>query len=238
MPQLVEFTLIESTPNLKTVLRREVHGRSVPPRLSVLFGHGLEIFERLATPRALVKDVTSEHFSEIFRGDGLNAPQTPLAEIYPRAQRLAVFAATVGDAVSDEIGILFKRGEPALGYALDVIASEATNLLADRLGERLLASLRDRHAASEESRVLPYSPGYCGWHISAQRRLLDVLHAGTIGMALSNSFLMRPIKSVSGVLVAGPAAIHRFRPAYPFCDDCTTHECRPRMAAVVRSAHP
>ncbi len=237
MPQLVEFTLIESTPNLKALLRREVNGRSVPSRLAVLFGHALEIFERLATPRGLIKELPVEDFAEIYRGEGRNAPDTPLAEIYPNAQRLAVFAATVGEAASDEIGILFKRGEPALGYALDVIASEATSLLADALGRRVLAALRDRHAAAEDSRVLPYSPGYCGWHISGQRRLLDVLHGGTIGMALSASFLMRPIKSVSGVLVAGPAAIHRFRPVYPFCDDCTTHECRARMASALRTVH-
>lgn len=235
MPQLIEFTLLECTPNLKALVRREVNGRAVPARLAVLFGRALEIFERLATPRGLIKDVEVDHFREIYRGEGLNAAETPLAEIYPKAQRLAVFAATVGDAASEEIGILFKRGEPALGYALDVIASEATGMLADRLGQRMLAQLRDRHAAGEDSRVLPYSPGYCGWHISGQRRLLDVLHAGTIGMALSASFLMRPIKSVSGVLVAGPAQIHRFRPVYPFCDDCTTHECRPRMASALKT---
>jgi hypothetical protein len=238
MPQLVEFTLLESTPNLKALLRREVNGRTVPARLATLFGQALEVFERLAAPRALIKDVPAEHFSEIYRGEGLNAAESPLAEIYPKAQRLAVFAATLGDAASDEIGILFKRGEPALGYALDVIASESVSLLAERLGQRMLASLRDRHAASEDSRVLPYSPGYCGWHISGQRRLLDVLHAGTIGMALSNTFLMRPMKSVSGVLVAGSAATHRFRPVYPFCEDCTTHECRPRMASVLKAVHP
>ena len=28
---------------------------------------------------------------------------------------------------------------------------------------------------------------------------------------------MEPLKSVSGVLVAGPAGIHRFAPTYPFC---------------------
>ncbi len=236
MPQLVEFTLTESTPNLKALLRREVNGRTVPARLVRLFGEALEIFERLAGPRALVKELARGEFAEIYRGDAPNAPDTPLDEIYPKAQRLAVFAATVGDAASDEIGILFKRGEPALGYALDVIASEATNLLADRLAERLLGTLRDRQAAAEDSRVLPYSPGYCGWHIRGQRRLFDLLHAGTIGMALSAGFLMRPIKSVSGVLVAGPAAIHRFRPVYPFCEDCTTHECRSRMASVLKVA--
>ena len=81
----------------------------------------------------------------------------------------------------------------------------------------------------EGERTLGYSPGYCGWHIGAQKKLFDRLGPEEIGIRLGESFLMEPIKSVSGVLVAGPAAIHRFRPAFPFCRGCTTHPCRRRM---------
>jgi cobalamin-dependent methionine synthase-like protein len=236
MPQLIEFTVVECTPDLKALLRRETGVAAPPARLARLYDDGLQEFDRLATPQGVIRQVTVEEFEDIYGGDGRNAPSTPLEEIYPNAQRLALFAATVGDGPSNQIGALFKRGEPALGYALDVIASEATNMLADRLSLRFLGMLRDQRAGNADTRVLPYSPGYCGWHISGQRRLFESLHARKIGMTLSESFLMRPLKSVSGVLVAGPAAVHRFRPVYPFCEDCTTHECRGRMASVLRAA--
>jgi hypothetical protein len=47
---------------------------------------------------------------------------------------------------------------------------------------------------------------------------------------------MSPIKTVSGVLVAGPGTAHKFRPDFPFCDDCRTHECGRRMASVLKRA--
>lgn len=234
MPQLIEFAVVDCTPSLKALLRRETGAAAPPARLRHLFDRAMETFDRLATPRGIIREIAIDEFDDIYRGEGRNAPATPLAEIFPQAQRLALFAATIGEGPSDEIGTLFKRGEPALGYALDVIASEATNMLADKLSLRFLGMLRDRYSDRADTRVLPYSPGYCGWHVSGQGKLFESLHAGKIGITLSHSFLMRPLKSVSGVLVAGPADVHRFRPVYPFCGDCTTHECRSRMASVLR----
>jgi hypothetical protein len=230
MTRLIDFTLTESTPHLAGLLAREVQGMgAVPDRLVQLFTSALAIFERDAAPKGVLREVTAAEFALIYPGEGLNEPEAPLDLIIPRAQRLALFAATVGDTVSEEVGALFRRGEPALGYALDVIASEATVLLADTLATQFLQTLRARRAVPAEARALPYSPGYCGWHISGQRRLFEALHAGTIDIRLSGSFLMRPLKSVSGVIVVGPPAAHRFQPTFPFCDDCTTRECRPRM---------
>jgi hypothetical protein len=236
MPQLIEFAVVDCTPDVKALLRQETGLETPPSRLSLLFDEAMLEFDRLASPRGLIREVTVGEFEEIYKGEGRNAAETPLEEIYPRARRLGLFAATVGDGPSDQIGGLFKRGEPALGYALDVIASEATNMLADRLSLRFLGMLRERYHDKADNRVLPYSPGYCGWHVSGQRKLFESLHAGKIGITLNDSFLMRPLKSVSGVLVAGPGEVHKFRPVYPFCDVCTTHECRGRMASVLKGA--
>ena len=115
---------------------------------------------------------------------------------------------------------------------LDAVASAGADLLADRLAERYRETLAGR--GLKEPRVLPYSPGYCGWPTRGQRPLFDALRPGEIGVTLNDSCLMSPLKSVSGVLVAGPGEAHRFRPDFPFCDDCRTHECGPRMASVLR----
>ena len=63
--------------------------------------------------------------------------------------------------------------------------------------------------------VLRYSPGYCGWHISGQRRLFAHLRPERIGITLHDSYLMEPLKSVSGVLIAGAKEIHAFADTYP-----------------------
>jgi hypothetical protein len=230
----IRFATAECSPDLTTVVRAEVGPDArVPDRLLRLFEQALDIFVRLAEPRAIVAEISKSEFDRIYKGEGLNAPETPLDEIVPRADRLALFAATVGPAVSAEIPGLFGRGDPALGYTLDVIASDAATRLADQLAQRFGESLPTA-SGDAATTVLPYSPGYCGWHVSGQRRLFEYLHPDTIGVTLTGSYLMQPLKSVSGVLVAGAPEAHRFKPIYAFCDDCTTHECRPRMASVLK----
>ena len=55
-----------------------------------------------------------------------------------------------------------------------------------------------------------------------------------IGITLRDSFLMEPLKSISGVVVAGPAEIHVFDDDYPFCEDCDTRGCRRRIRAILK----
>ena len=43
---------------------------------------------------------------------------------------------------------------------------------------------------------------------------------------------MEPLKSVSGVLVAGAPDIHRFADEFTFCTACTTRACRARQARL------
>ena len=68
--------------------------------------------------------------------------------------------------------------------------------------------------------------------ISGQARIFQFLCPEEIGITLNASYLMQPIKSVSGVLVVGRREIHSFVPKYPFCDGCDTHQCLDRMRSV------
>ena len=86
----------------------------------------------------------------------------------------------------------------------------------------------DRAAAAWRSRR--YSPGYCGWHITAQRKLFAALQPAAIGVSLNASCLMEPLKSVSGVILAGPPAIHEFEAGFPFCRQCRDRSCGARLA--------
>jgi hypothetical protein len=83
---------------------------------------------------------------------------------------------------------------------------------------------------------LRYSPGYCGWHVSGQRKLFDYLLPEEIGITLRESFLMQPLKSISGVVIAGRRQIFDFENTFDFCDDCSTWTCRERISAILGGA--
>jgi len=159
-----------------------------------------------------------------------------VGRVYPRAEALALFAGTLGEPVCLEIQDLFAGAQFALGYMLDAVASTAADRLADLAAARFRQALGGRGSAG--TRIIPYSPGYCGWPTRGQGSLFERLRPGDIGISLNDSFLMWPLKSVSGVLLAGPLEAHTFEADFPFCDDCATHECRARLAAAAEGARP
>lgn len=202
-------------------------------RTAALLEPALELLKATSEPRGISEPVTADEFAGIFAGNGKNAPDTPLQKIFPRAGRLHLFAFTLGAPVGAEIKRLFAAGDFALGAVLDAAAS----LAADNAGRVAEEWAAGQAAASGEGAglaALLYSPGYCGWHISGQETLFARLRPQRIGISLNASFLMDPLKSISGVLAAGPAAIHRFSEVYPFCGQCKSPTCRDR--GMVRSA--
>lgn len=197
-------------------------------RVKTLYDTAANLFNDLATPIGIAKEISIDAFSAIYRGEGLNEPDTPLEHIYPNAQFLALAAVTLGKRVSEEIESLYKKNM-ALAVMLDSVASysadKASRVLQTLVGDRLVSESQ----TPQDIRVLWYSPGYCGWHISGQQKLFAALNPQQIDMTLTERFLMIPLKSISGVLVAGDPNIHRFPNTFPFCAHCKNHNCRYRQ---------
>lgn len=234
MREVIRFEAPEAEPDVEEVLRHQrLPERSrLSNKVRAALDDALRLESDLSEPVAVFDEVAADEFGAIYDGEGCNAPDSPLAAIFPKADALALYAATLGPELSERIRELIHRHDLAVAYLLDLLASAAADLMADRLGERYLSSLRRRGLLDEEARVLAYSPGYCGWHVSGQGRLFERLRPAEIGVTLGESFLMTPLKSVSGVLVAGRPAVHRFRPDFPFCASCATHECRTRFLSL------
>jgi hypothetical protein len=186
-----------------------------------------EVFNGSARPSVLYETLAITDFDQIYRGRGDNDDDTPLEHVIDEAVALALFAVTLGDQISDHIHSLFDAGELAEGYILDKVASFAADELADIAARRFQTD-----SARSDLAVLPYSPGYCGWHVSGQRALFSHLRPDEIGISLNDSCLMHPIKSVSGVLVLAPVEAHEFSPAFPCCATCTTLDCQERAASL------
>ncbi len=234
MRSLKRFPAAKIAPTRADVLRRMEMPADAPvsPILEGLINAALVRFLDVANAVGIAEPISQEEFATVYYGEGRNAESTPLEVIAPRAERLALFVVTVGQPLTDEIDQSFVSGDPAFGLVLDAFASEGANRLVHRLGADLLEASRRRGRVSDAAVVLPYSPGYCGWHVSGQRALFAAINANIVGVTLGRSCLMSPMKSVSGVFVAGAPQVHRFRPDFAFCDECSTRDCLARMASV------
>ena len=232
MRRRVDWQPGDSIPARDEILRLQgiAPQQPVPARIDALLEQATATYLGLAEPRAIVAEIPPDEFADVYRGEGRNSHETPLEGIFPKADRLALAAATVGARVTDRIRELFDRHDPALGCMLDSVASAAADRLADLLGQWYLSTIS---MPAPEWRVLVYSPGYCGWDVSGQRAIFDFLGPEEVGITLNASCLMQPLKSISGVLVVGAGNIHRFHPTYSFCECCREKQCRDRIASLV-----
>lgn len=193
-----------------------------------LYISAVDIYRQLAEPKGLISLISSSEFSEIYTGMGKNEKDTPLEKIYPRADKLALFVFTLGQKISQKITDLFSTKNFALGAMLDAVASQGTDMAAQKAEDFFSSS----DQTTNSNKVLLYSPGYCGWHISGQKKLFEYLHPEQIHITLNEQFLMVPLKSISGILVKGKAEIHIFKNNYSFCKLCSDHSCVQRMKKI------
>lgn len=236
MKQRIDWRPADTLPDPREALRLQgiPAGVDPSPRVLSIVEAASAAYLETAEPRALVAGISPQAFAGVFRGEGRNAPVSPIETVVPRAHALTLFVATVGARVTDRIRALFAQNEPALAAMLDAVASAAADGLTSLLAARHPVVATD--ADGQDRVTLGYSPGYCGWHVSGQQALFACLGPEAIGITLNASWLMHPLKSVSGVLVAGPGDIHRFAPTYGFCEECRTRRCVGRLQQLSTSA--
>jgi hypothetical protein len=231
MRTIIDLVIADLTPTPREVLSAQgMAGRAnIPERIMTLLDSALDIFRQLAEPKGLIKEVTLSEFEAIYEGNGLNSPEGPIPLIVPKADGLAIFAATMGSSLISKSSELFAQGGPALGFMLDAVNSSAAERLGRQMGQRFVSRMPEVISGAQQPKVQYYCPGHCGWHISGQTKLFQSLHPEDIGMSVNDRWVMQPIKSISGVLVAGEIDIHRFQPSFSFCKDCKEHKCVKRL---------
>jgi hypothetical protein len=234
---MIRLSVDEIMPEREEVLENQgMAGRTnIPVRILSLLDSALELFRQLAQPRGVMEDWPVAGFKTIYDGNGLNSPECPVPPIVEKADGLALFAATMGSALADKSSELFIKGGAALGYMLDAVNSVGSEQLGRKMCRRFLELLPEELRRSKQIKVQYYCPGHCGWHLSGQEKLFEVLHPEEIGIALKSSWAMYPVKSISGVLVAGSIEIHRFRPSFAFCPSCKEHKCVSRLKLLEKA---
>ena len=231
MSQLIDIEPEITLPDIKAVLKQQGVGEEyeITEKISDIFLNAIVLYKETVHIRGMYDNVTTTEFGDIYRGEGLNDSETPLADIYPKAERLALFAVTLGRKVSDRISELMNNNDYALGVMLDAVASVGAEKTADELENRYKTEILKTEPALK---VLRYSPGYCGWHVSGQRKLFKRLIPDKIGISINDRCLMEPLKSISGVLVAAEKENHYFDMSYACCEDCDNYNCRDRLAGL------
>jgi len=144
-----------------------------------------------------------------------------IGEFLGSAQQAAVFLATAGPEITAWAEQAMRERDILSGLIYHALGAA----LAEAMVECIVADLRSRLRPGE-ALTMPYSPGYCGIPLSEQRTLFELIDAGRVGVELLPTLIMRPLKSVSGVIGIGPA--ERVQAYGNPCHQCPLTDCRMR----------
>ena len=115
------------------------------------------------------------------------------------SEAYALFICTAGVAYEAYQQRLKERGDMVRVFIADALGSVIAEKCADQMEKALQESI-DKLGWKHTNR---FSPGYCGWHVSQQQLLFPLFQGHTCGVTLTDSSLMLPIKSVSGIIGLG-----------------------------------
>ncbi len=134
------------------------------------------------------------------------------------ADYYALFIVTAGPGPENLARSLISEGNYLEGYIADLLASALVDSAADQVQEQV------RNFVHEQGLKITnrYSPGYCSWSVAEQQKLFRLFPGGCCGISLSDSSLMNPMKSISGIIGVGANVAYR---DYT-CEICPMKECQ------------
>lgn len=190
----------------KRLLRRLGGSRNsnISTRLKAQIQKAIREIRRSARPRAIyrmlpIKDVNGS----VVLDDGTALKSQRLADVLNPCNKAAVFLVTMGSDL-DRLIHETMENRPHYGVVLDAAASVAAESAAQYVQDAIGTQL-----SGDEATTMRYSPGYCDWPLKEQKKLFKLLPHREVGVKLSETALMSPRKSVSGVIGICPADLEK-----------------------------
>lgn len=112
------------------------------------------------------------------------------------ADHFALFTATIGENFDRYVHTLQEKDDMVKAFIADSLGS----VLVEACTSLLMKELEKRMKTLGLQTSNNYSPGYCDWKLIEQETLFSFLPPNFCGITLTSSFLMLPVKSVSGIV--------------------------------------
>lgn len=206
---------------VKEAIRYLGYGRQqADERTLEMIAEGFRELERVSSPRHISRILDLEVLdTEYFRvGGGWEVKSHSLSRNLKGCDRIVLFGATLGIGV-DRLLARSARKDMAMAVVLQACAAALLEEYCDECQRNLAQELQQ-----EGYYLRPrFSPGYGDFAIDCQKILMQMLDcAKTIGLTMTDSFMMTPAKSVTAVLGASRTEekchIHG-------CEACSKKDC-------------
>jgi len=212
----IEFDLDEQK------IKQEIKVREAYPELEPQIENLLDRARQAARPKAgYSRAVVEEVGDNSVLISGREFKSSVLPRLFQRGDVVFPYIATCGVELEQ---IDLSAYDMLAGWWMSCIETEALHSAVNAL-ER---EVQQHYGDTELSSVNPGSGNVDVWPIEQQSVLFSLLGntADTIGVELTESFLMRPAKSLSGILFASEHS-------YCNCNSCTRQNCPDRRAPFI-----
>jgi len=197
------------------------------PRTLKRVKHLIDRSTPLFSPRVVVteKKIQNAEEGDLVISPGVRLRSRKMSRTMRSCDSVKVFVATIGQKVEKEIQKLTEENRVSDASILDAIASVAVENTVEKVQLRIENALEKQGKRT----TLRFSPGYCDWNIQEQEKVFSVIDSDPIDVSLTETCLMRPRKSVSGVFGIGKTDDLRKRNLNP-CLQCGMKRCTVRRS--------
>lgn len=190
------------------------------PNVRASWVAALDDARRLLRPAAAWDTFAIKEFrhERLVLANGTRIGGGPVASVVAGASELAVGVCTVDGAISSRATVLQAEGQRLRAMFLDDLGSWAVDQVRQQLCRGIEAAAKGRGWRASAS----LSPGESEWSVSEQSVIFGLLDTQPIGVVLTESLVMSPIKSLSLIVGLGPGPLGVEGASN--CDFCTIRE--------------
>jgi hypothetical protein len=156
--------------------------------------------------------------------EGPSLKSSKLSKTLQHCNKVVSFIATSGKAVDNEIKRLMDEKQLSEAYILDAMASIATDNMVGTFHQQM----KDEYKEQDKQVTLCFSPGYCDWPITDQKKLFGMFEQSDLNVELTDSCFMKPRKSISGIFGITPPGADPSAQTYNPCSECNRRDCSAR----------
>ena len=196
-------------------------GQPVPENVELLIEECKRELEQCAVPRAVWREFPLELVGDEIRIGTITARSRSLGRNLKDCTGVLLFAATLGSQVDV---MLHRYGKLQMSKA--VVFQAASVALLEEFCDEKNRELKEEYEKQGLYLRPRFSPGYGDFDICYQEPVVRMLNcAKTIGLTLTDSFMMTPTKSVTAVI---GISTQKDRCPISGCEVCTKKDCEYR----------
>lgn len=165
----------------------------------------------------VIRDIELVAGTSVFIEGGIIFESGVIARLLEQCNKVAVFVLTIGKYLEDMANQLAQDGLVLQSAVLDAIGSDAAERLADSV-ESHISEVAHNQGLTISRR---FSPGYCDWDVTQQKLVFKTMKGDYAGVHLTDSCLMLPRKSISGIIGIGADQVAEYNP----CKTCDRRDC-------------